>query len=101
MKKSTFTIDSIPGQQFEGFTDGEDWNGWACPYFPFETAQKIVAAHDPKTARYDEENDQFIFTVGDEEEVYPAVSENDRKLYPIGNGSWIWEISEQYQEQKV
>ncbi len=99
MRESKFTIETLPEYSFEGFSKGDDWNGWACPYFSFGEAQRVVKAHDSGTARYDEENDQFIFILGDEEEVYPAVSENGRKLYPIGNGNWIWEEAEQHQEQ--
>lgn len=99
MKSSKFVIDTLPENSFEGFSRGDDWNGWACPYFSFEEAQKIVKAHAPDTARYEENNDQFIFKVGDEEEFYPAVLEDGRKLYAIGNGSWIWEEAEQSQEQ--
>lgn len=91
MRQSKFTIESIPRQQFEGFTDGGNWNGWATPYFSFEQAQRIVEAHNSGNARYDEENDQFVFNIDDEEEFYPAVLEDGRKLYSIGNGSWIWE----------
>ncbi len=49
---------------------------------------------DGTRAYFSEENDRFVFEIEDEEEVYPAVKENDKKLYPIGNGSWIWEESE-------
>ncbi len=27
------------GVMLEGFTAGETWNGWDCPYFTFEQAQ--------------------------------------------------------------
>jgi hypothetical protein len=91
MKNSTFAIETFPGREFVGFTKDEDWNGWACPYFIFDEGMKIVEASGTGNARYDDDNDQFVFMLGDDEETYPAVIENGQKLYPIGNGAWIWE----------
>lgn len=97
MKQSEFTLESLPGRTFKGFTNGESWNGWACPYFEFDTAVLIKNAHNELgllDAYYDEEKDSFVFEFPDETENYKAEEINVRKLYPIGNGSWIWEESE-------
>jgi hypothetical protein len=94
MEKSKFSIESLPGQIFEGFTTGEDWNGWACPYFAFEEACRIVEAHNKSNelpAVYDENKDTFIFEFPDEPEEYTAEQINGQKLYGIGTGGWIWE----------
>lgn len=93
MKEAHFVIDTYPTEVFNGYTNDEDWNGWACPYFEFEIGQKIVAAHTSQgqKAWFDEGNDSFVFEIQDEKEIYPAVKENGKKIYPIGNGSWIWE----------
>lgn len=93
MRDAKFVIDVFPGQQFEGFSNGESWNGWACPYFTFEEGQKILQAHNSGEAKgwFDDRGDQFVFEIQDEKEVCPAVEENGVKLYPIGSGSWIWE----------
>lgn len=91
MKNSTFVIDTIPEREFAGFTKGDDWNGWACPYFSFDEGMKIVEASEPGKGRYDEPSDSFIFRPDDDEETYPAVVEDGQKLYPIGNRYWIWE----------
>ncbi len=32
-RESRFEIDCLPGVRFVGYTDGSDWNGFACPYF--------------------------------------------------------------------
>jgi hypothetical protein len=95
MKQANFSIDTFPGQLFEGFSNDEDWNGWACPYFPLEEAQKIVEAHkvSGQNAWFDEENDEFVFKVNNETESYPALNYDGQKLYPIGYGAWIWEES--------
>ncbi len=95
MKQSRFVIDTFPGQSFKGYSSNEEWNGWACPYFTFEEAQKIVHAQNSEGTKawFDEKNDQFIFEMRGDKEFYPAFQENGQKLYPIGNGSWIWEES--------
>lgn len=61
LRKATFTIDSLDGENFSGFTLGGNWNGWACPYFTFEQARRIVEAHRSKgqKAWYDEARDVF------------------------------------------
>ena len=97
MKSTKFTIDTLGDRVFEGYTNGEDWNGWACPYFTFEQAQAIVGAyHDHGwPAHYDQANDQFVFSMSHagaaEDEVYSPIEEGGQKLYPIGTASWIWE----------
>lgn len=96
MRQSKFTIDTFGGLELTGFTDDEDWNGWACPYFAFDEASKIVEAHKAigHNAWYDESSDQFVFETVDEPEFYPAIINDGKKLYPVGNCSWIWEEAE-------
>lgn len=40
-EREIFCIDSIPGIQFEGFHDGSDWNGFACPFFKKQVAERL------------------------------------------------------------
>lgn len=40
MFKSKFQIDD--GPIYEGYTNGNHWNGWACPYFTREVADQIA-----------------------------------------------------------
>jgi hypothetical protein len=96
MRKTGFKIDTFPGLTLNGYTNDEDWNGWACPYFTFEQSGKIVEAHKNigQRAWFDEENDGFVFEIGDDMEFYKAVKNNGHRLYPLGNGSWIWEESD-------
>lgn len=92
MRHSKFKIETYPNNKFEGFTNGEDWNGWACPYFTFEESQKIVEAHKKtgQKAGFYENSDEFYFEIQDEKEIYPPIEFEGKKLYPIGNSSWIW-----------
>ncbi len=73
MRSSVFKIDLLPGQEFSGHSAGEEWNGWACPYFPLDEAMKLVEKSWANKARYDEQADIFVFTFDGEEEIYPAV----------------------------
>jgi hypothetical protein len=97
LKSTKFTIETFGDRVFEGYTNGDDWNGWACPYFTFDQAQSIVSAyHDHGwPAHYDKANDRFVFSMmhagADEDEVYSPMEEDGLKLYPIGTANWIWE----------
>lgn len=97
MREAKFNIDFLEGQVFEGYTRGEDWNGFACPYFTFEQAHRLLEAwrSSGRSARYNGEADQFDFEVdasGERErDQFPAVNVDGVKMYPIGNGCRIWE----------
>lgn len=97
LKKSIFVMDALYGYVFSGFTKGEEWNGWACPYFTREQAEDIVNIHCKvlnASARYDGDGDKFVFEFSDETEEYPMVIVDGEKLYPIGSHVWIWEEKE-------
>lgn len=93
MRKASFTLEVFGSQIFEGYTQDEDWNGWACPYFTFEEAQKIAETYSKtgEKADYDKISDSFYFEFQDEKESYSALDFDNLKLYPIGSSSWIWE----------
>lgn len=100
MRPTKFKIESLGYETFDGFTKGEDWNGWDCPYFKFDQAQRVLKQHNQLReiigltdfAFYDEVADSFVFPTGeDEPEVFPAIYENGQRYYPIGAFSWIWE----------
>lgn len=63
MFKSKFQIED--GPIYEGYTKGNHWNGWACPYFTREVADQIareVNADAPDcTMCYDKANDAFAY----------------------------------------
>ena len=65
MRQTKFTIDSLDGI-FEGYTLGEDWNGWAVPYFTYEQALLVLAASQQADQHgfYDAVSDRFIFSLG-------------------------------------
>ena len=100
MREAKFSIDTLGDKVFEGFTNGEEWNGWACPYFTFEQAQRVVKAQTEMglKAWYNTNADAFSFEVdaSDEIDSFPAQEIEGKKLYPVGTSCWIWE---QYDSQ--
>lgn len=100
--KGRFAIEDWFGP-FEGWTTGQRWNGWECPYFELDTAIRMVDAWNNKAfdgeeyqARYDEEQDAFYFRDGGLEEwdCFGAKTIETEgktiKVYPIGAFCWIW-----------
>ena len=65
MRKTRFGIDCWD-EEFIGYTNGEHWNGWACPRFTKDVADKIVELQnkgDGCKATYDEEVDAYLFKI--------------------------------------
>jgi len=104
--KGRFTIEDWFGP-FEGWTAGQRWNGWECPYFEFNTAIQMVDAwnnaafgEEEYQARYDEERGEFCFCDGGLEEwdCFGAqtieIEGKTIKVYPIGAFCWIWSDEE-------
>lgn len=97
MRETKFVIDTLGDKIFDGYSQGEEWNGWACPYFTFEQSQRILEAHRERgiKAWYDEDSDQFAFDLNqtgqDDIDAFPPIELEGLKLYPIGSGCWIWE----------
>lgn len=101
MRQSTFMLDALGERAFNGYTGGEEWNGFACPYFDFDQAQALVAAWREKgwATHYDEAADAFVFSVNqdfetgesEEFEEFPAVARDGQNLYAIGAFAWTWE----------
>lgn len=101
MRPAKFKIESLGYEIFDGFTKGEIWNGWDCPYFTFEQAQKILKNYNllrqiigrRNLAFYDSIADVFVFPSDDEDEpeTFEAINENGQKYYPVGAFCWIWE----------
>lgn len=95
-EKATFVLDAFEGEEFEGYTQGETWNGFECPYLTFESAQRLMAVLSAggQTAFYDAASDQFVCAGEDGEDDpdrYGALQvEGLGKLYPVGAFVWTW-----------
>lgn len=98
--------------RYPGYTRGERWNGFACPYFTKEVGQQI--AKDGSTEDYylifDEKKDRFVYHDCDcdqlEYEVFEGediiVDGENIHVYPIGAFSWIWsDYDHKYSQEQV
>ena len=117
VRKAKFYIDGLGDGIYPGFTEGDHWNGFACPFFEKETGMKIIDAWiaagkeiTPEveyTASFDLETDSFYFDddCGDgsiQFEGLDIVYEGKTvHVYPIGASFWVWdEFSEEEEVEK-
>jgi len=102
LRETEFALDIIPERTFTGYTTGDTWNGWACPLFPKEEADRIVELFDglehpydgkKHRAAYDEAADAFVFydPADDSWTSFRGVEKDGRSLYPIGTYIWTWQ----------
>ena len=96
---ATYDIDDMFGD-LAGYSFGHRWNGSACPYFPKESCDRIVAVIG-KGARFDQASDAYVIPYDDgsdqptEFDPYPPrtirVQGKEIKVWGIGNGAWTWQ----------
>jgi hypothetical protein len=68
------------------------WNGFDCPYFTKEQAEKVLTACSGIKWTYNPDQQSFVLDFGyDEPEVLHAVDTSHGKLYPIGAWAWCWQ----------
>lgn len=104
IRKTKFALEMLGDKIFAGYTQGEDWNGFACPYFTFEQAQLLVKAYIQSGGRawYEIELDAFCFEVNTDEggkivDSYLPEEIERKKVYPIGAFCWRWEENNEAQ----
>jgi hypothetical protein len=96
-----FQIDAIEGS-FAGYTNGDTWNGWACPYFLRPVAEAVLGAAEANGYFWTYDVTRDVFSVRNQED--PAEYESEEyvgtdivadgetcHVYGIGAYSWIWE----------
>lgn len=75
----------------------EDWNGWMRPWFTKDEVERMgtwLPEFDDGLV-YDAEEDTFTTTYDpDMPEVYQGADVDGMHLYPVGSGSWMWELVE-------
>lgn len=94
------------GDVFRGYTIGETWNGWECPYFPLSIAVKVMEYHYPQWER---RGDDLIGHVDDcgnplrkgdpiDPESYDIwekktidIQGDTVDVWPIGAFCWVWD----------
>lgn len=98
-RPAVFQIDAIESY-FHGVTHDQQWNGFACPLFSFEEAERLMALNNHTDfcgqIVYDAEQDAFLFhefgaESGERPDTYKAVLIDGQKFYPVGAFSWCWQ----------
>jgi hypothetical protein len=100
---ATAAIFEIDGSDvhFAGYTFGDKWNGFDCPFFEKAAADSIVSTLEldvDATLVYDPAADAYIETCEEDSTSYEAqvivTSNGPRKVYPIGAWAWTWSRAE-------
>jgi hypothetical protein len=96
---ATYGIDDVI-EDLPGYSFGRRWNGWACPYFPKESCDRIAQAIG-KGAHFDADAEAHVIPYDTDSDQpkefdrYPAqtirVEGQELKVWAIGNGCWTWE----------
>lgn len=95
-RRSKFQIEGVEAE-FDGWTDGRLWNGWAMPYFEFEQAERVVKLLTEGQGRFDSERDSFVTRSSDgkneiwEGQTIIVLGGPHVKVYGVGAGAWIWD----------
>lgn len=81
----------------QGSANLGEWNGFACPAFTREQAEKALTHSEARGYRwhYDEVVDAFVVNHEDdptdwEPQVFEGFDHDDMRLYAIGAYSWTW-----------
>ena len=99
--RDEFCMD-LSGERFSGYTDDDTWNGFACPYFTYGEAGRLLNEFGNRW-EYDQQKDAFIvWALGSSEDDEPEIFESvtiqangeEVKVYGIGAYSWIWDTCE-------
>lgn len=99
-RPAVFQIDAIESYFFHGVTQGQQWNGFACPLFSFAEAQRLMVLNNHTDfcgqIVFDAELDAFLFhefgvESSERPDVFKAVLIAGQKFYPIGAFSWCWQ----------
>jgi hypothetical protein len=98
-RKAWFRLEGLEDNEFEGWTAGKLWNGWAMPCFEIQQATKLAELLGEQL-RCDSSQDAFISTSGDGEEIWSGQiidlpDGGQVKAYAVGASSWMWDIVEE------
>lgn len=102
-----FVLDDAQLGSFKGYGDGSNWNGFACPYFEREIAERVLWASEANGYRWTYDADRDAFLVRSEEdpadyepEVFEGIERRTTDgetliVYAIGAYSWSWRATEE------
>jgi hypothetical protein len=99
--KSTFSIEGLEDQSFEGWSDGSLWNGWEKPLFELKDALSALNALGATSVRLGDKNvlranldsGNGVEEVEWEAEVIELADGGTVVGYSVGSGEYMWEKS--------
>ncbi len=98
-----FVLENSP--EFEGYDEGRRWNGWACPTFTREQADKVATWWNTQpgcVAEWDSEHDGYAFICEgwDEPDCFlpDYLIQLGEKTWAIGAGSWCWNRHDDFEK---
>lgn len=93
-----FCID-MTEEVFHGFSDGDTWNGFACPYFEYSEAVRVLQTLGNQWEYVKEDKAFIVRNLADPDDLEPeefevisiVVDGRTIEVYAIGAYSWIWD----------
>ncbi len=103
-QKSQFTLDGGPA--YDGYTKGDRWNGWACPYFTRGVIEEIASTwSDSEEDSIKFVDGKCVITVCGETETIDMTSleteEGIKDVYDFGLLGFVWEDESDHIEFEV
>lgn len=128
-RAARFVLDGIgvePEHQYQGYTNGETWNGWECPFFTREEAERLATYFRTRWGcdfAYDAARDAYVYKPcnhktpqgedcegqpWEEEIVYRTImltitpNGQEMPFYGIGAWEWTWdEWTAEFEAQRL
>jgi hypothetical protein len=88
MRKTKFVLDCFPDQEWDGFTNDDFWNGFACPYFTHEEATRLLE-HSIAYAQAEGLDEDSIDTTWIPQD-WRTTTQDGQTLYAVGAWEWTW-----------
>lgn len=97
----TVQIEAFGDLYFHGIATDQRWNGFACPLFSFEEANRLTMINNETAGagylEFDSELDAYHFWQDGHDQtktpdVYAAIEISGKNYYAIGAFSWCWSI---------
>jgi hypothetical protein len=89
MRNAKFYLDCLPDHEWDGFTEGDDWNGWACPYFTEAEALRLNAALvalATAEGHLDDDTFDIRWSLSD----WRTLTVQGQPVYGVGAYDWTW-----------
>jgi len=91
MRKASFYLDCLPNDIWHGFTEGDTWNGFDCPYFTEAEGLRLNAALVAlATAEGHIDDDDDTFDIRWSFSDWRKGVHKGQPVYGIGAYCWTW-----------